>query len=472
MTATKKTSLLFPTQAWICLAFIVIQQLIVASSTLWIALLAENISRQEPFFSELGLLIGSLVVVYAPAFFGLVFLEKAKWSFIERYQMAFAAGIEKRARLRSDREQRSMRLPFFRNEIFVFSEEASFFFFDAISSALNIIFNLAVFAFILDVRFLIAYGVALVIVNLVVHRFGTSIHQASENAQGARAKLQNHLEFAWETLSIGNKKNLIDWMQGFKIKSSDSSRLFTKSQAISEGTSILGMVVAMIPIIGVIFYLFYSQSDDFTLLAILVATLPRQVQLIQYLYALVNYIARWKSLRARLQGLISRIPERNVQYDETADNRIDWKSIRFSQQAGESEASLNQNSFDGIQDLISFLNKQSHGRILIQGRNGAGKSSVLNIIKQTFADTAYLLAFSNDQYFEGISERSLSSGESLIQRMAWIFKNIFRDDSENSMRILLLDEWDANLDPDRVKEINAIISKAAEKFLIIEARHS
>ena len=45
-------------------------------------------------------------------------------------------------------------------------------------------------------------------------------------------------------------------------------------------------------------------------------------------------------------------------------------------------------------------------------------------------------------------------------------------DAENWMRILLLDEWDANLDPDRVKEMSAIISKAAEKFLIIEVRHS
>ena len=81
MTPKEKAISLFPAQAWICLLFIVIQQLVVASSTLWIALLAENISQREPFFLELGLLIGSLVIVYAPAFFGLVFLEKAKWSF-------------------------------------------------------------------------------------------------------------------------------------------------------------------------------------------------------------------------------------------------------------------------------------------------------------------------------------------------------------------------------------------------------
>lgn len=469
MTPKEKAISLFPAQAWICLLFIVIQQLVVASSTLWIALLAENISQREPFFLELGLLIGSLVIVYAPAFFGLVFLEKAKWSFIERYQMAFAAGIEKRARLRSDREQRTKRLPFFRNEIFVFSEEAAFFFFDAISSALNILFNLAVFAFILDVRFLIAYGVALVIVNLVVHRFGTSIHQASENAQGARAKLQNHLEFAWETLSIGNNRNLSDWRKVFQQTSGESSGLFTRSQAIAEGTSILGMLVAMTPVIGIIFYLFYSQSNDYALLAILVATLPRQVQLIQYLYALVNYTARWKSLRARLQGLIKRIPQKNLQDDEKADQRIDWKSIRFSQQASKGNTTPNQ--FDGVQGLVSFLSEQSHGRILIQGRNGAGKSSVLNIIKQSFSDSAFLLPFSNEQYFEGISEKSLSSGESLIERMAWVFKNIFGTDPESPVKLLLLDEWDANLDADRVQEIDALISKAANKFLIIEVRH-
>lgn len=469
MTPKEKAISLFPAQAWICLLFIVIQQLVVASSTLWIALLAENISQREPFFLELGLLIGSLVIVYAPAFFGLVFLEKAKWSFIERYQMAFAAGIQKRARLRSDREQRTKRLPFFRNEIFVFSEEAAFFFFDAISSALNILFNLAVFAFILDVRFLIAYGVALVIVNLVVHRFGNSIHQASENAQGARAKLQNHLDFAWETLSIGNNRNLSDWRKVFQQTSGESSGLFTRSQAIAEGTSILGMLVAMTPVIGVIFYLFYSQSSDYALLAILVATLPRQVQLIQYLYALVNYIARWKSLRARLQGLIKRIPQKNLQDDEKADQRIDWKSIRFSQQASKGNTTPNQ--FDGVQGLVSFLSEQSHGRILIQGRNGAGKSSVLNIIKQSFSDAAFLLPFSNEQYFEGISEKSLSSGESLIERMAWVFKNIFGTDPESHVKLLLLDEWDANLDADRVQEIDALISKAANKFLIIEVRH-
>ncbi|MCK3655834.1 hypothetical protein A4G19_08705 [Pasteurellaceae bacterium Macca] len=53
----------------ISLLFLLIQQLIVASSTYWISELARNVALGDAFFYNLVCFIASLFVVYIPAFF-------------------------------------------------------------------------------------------------------------------------------------------------------------------------------------------------------------------------------------------------------------------------------------------------------------------------------------------------------------------------------------------------------------------
>lgn len=73
----------------IALIFLVIQQIIVASSTYFIARLAQSFAGNGPLFPYMLLFAASLVVVYVPAYFCVTNTERAKYDAHKLYNDTF-----------------------------------------------------------------------------------------------------------------------------------------------------------------------------------------------------------------------------------------------------------------------------------------------------------------------------------------------------------------------------------------------
>ena len=99
--------------------------------------------------------------------------------------------------------------------------------------------------------------------------------------------------------------------------------------------------------------------------------------------------------------------------------------------------------------------------MLITGENGAGKSSFLKLLK-LHGNNAVLLGPEN---MVGLSEFSaLSTG----QRLYSALKSLSEDDG---IEIFLLDEWQANLDKERLAIVHSQLEEIAKHKPVVEVVH-
>ena len=102
-------------------------------------------------------------------------------------------------------------------------------------------------------------------------------------------------------------------------------------------------------------------------------------------------------------------------------------------------------------------------RIGIVGKNGAGKSTLLMMVKDLLSDRAFFLPTHNQLSFFAETHKQ-STGESLRHRLLEIIEKVDTD-------VLLLDEWDANLDKENQEKLSSLIDELATKKCVIEVRH-
>lgn len=117
-----------------------------------------------------------------------------------------------------------------------------------------------------------------------------------------------------------------------------------------------------------------------------------------------------------------------------------------------------------IRSCHDLLQKASTScRLTIRGDNGSGKSTMLMLVKKALEHRAFFLPTQNQLSFKGETHMH-STGEALKNRLAEIINMVDVD-------VLLLDEWDANLDKENQEGLSKLIDELAQKKCVIEVRH-
>jgi ABC-type transport system involved in cytochrome bd biosynthesis fused ATPase/permease subunit len=115
-------------------------------------------------------------------------------------------------------------------------------------------------------------------------------------------------------------------------------------------------------------------------------------------------------------------------------------------------------------DVESFTSAvNGPGRFTVRGRNGAGKSTFLLLLKEHLGDRAFYLPTKHDLSFA--APITGSSG----QRSVGQIKEIL---SVPGVDYVLLDEWDAHLDKSATKALSAAIGQLALSKTVVEIRHN
>ncbi|RKM06443.1 hypothetical protein D6D84_06870, partial [Moraxella catarrhalis] len=99
----------------------------------------------------------------------------------------------------------------------------------------------------------------------------------------------------------------------------------------------------------------------------------------------------------------------------------------------------------------------------IKGRNGAGKSSFLLYLKTLLSNRAFYLPVSHDLFFH--QNHKKSTGQKLSSQLMQINNN------KSDVDVIILDEWDANLDGINKSHLDELINELARQRLVIEVRH-
>jgi ABC-type protease/lipase transport system fused ATPase/permease subunit len=189
-----------------------------------------------------------------------------------------------------------------------------------------------------------------------------------------------------------------------------------------------------------------------------------------------TFTAGWNELLAswaRLTGVADNMhPVADPDYD--ARMKLDRLVLR---EGG------NASSVNSLDDAMSLIFKAPTGRINVRGPNGAGKSTLLTSLKAAVKTRAYYwptadrLAFAFTQGRDEVetdedgnaiepSEKKIgfSSGERQLRALQEIVRY-------TDAPIYLLDEWDANLDPNNRAAADALVELLARRARVVEISH-
>lgn len=185
----------------------------------------------------------------------------------------------------------------------------------------------------------------------------------------------------------------------------------------------------------------------------LIVSAPRIVQILQYSSDFLNSFSSFYNLIDRMKAL---------QETEFTDEAVEMEARkRFRRRIALDKIIIDGRVFHDLDEALSHVLDTPRGRMLITGENGAGKSSFLKLVKLR-GDNAVLLGPEN---MVGLSEFSaLSTG----QRLYSALKSLSEDDG---IEIFLLDEWQANLDKERLVIVHSQLEEIAKHKPVVEVVH-
>lgn len=315
---------------------------------------------------------------------------------------------------------------------------------ELLSASLNILFTLAVFLFAVGWQIASAMAAALVLSFALVMVLRRRIESTAGEMQQRRQRMLVGIEPAWDRAMFGTPAMRAS---GFCTLEAKMQRYFGALNRYVLLEQVLACSPIIISTLALIALLQFTDLFTASIAGALVALLPRSLQVFGNVHSLSGSLSQLLLVRARLRNL--------------AGFCAGLERFRMH------ELPLQAISVEGVErtwapaELLEALGRKglTHGRFTVTGANGAGKSSFLKAIKEMAADA--LLLNAETSFLE--ADSSLSTGQRRVKEI------------ENALSmaptLLMLDEWDANLDGDNCRKIDQLLDEASRKMVVIEVRH-
>ncbi|MDR2650077.1 MAG: hypothetical protein LBB94_10235 [Clostridiales bacterium] len=200
------------------LIFIILQQIIVASSTALIAQLSKSVINKDKYIIWLVLFVFSLIIVYIPTTLTNYFIDKAKFIAYNKLISDFKLKVYNHPKLFYSSMIREKIKPYFTHEGWLIIQEVYGFFNDMLSTILSVIFNVIVLSIFLNKLFILSYAISFPLTLFCVLIFKPHLHKKSEQLQRYRSAMLQTLESGWDTILIGKLWNFTLWKRDFNKK--------------------------------------------------------------------------------------------------------------------------------------------------------------------------------------------------------------------------------------------------------------
>lgn len=437
------------------IGFLFIQQVIMASSTIWIVRLIEHIQEGGFSYTLLGLYLGSLLLPYFPGAGAEFQMEKAKIKanlhFVDLFVKTHKGEVVEWTNTSHHSSKSTVMTSEAPQTINNYIDYIYYFAQYGISSAINIL----VIAIVVEPLLLVTYTTGVLLAFIILKLQAKRKRISSIRAQQGRMKWVSMLLKAWDNILLNNNYNLTMWQSKIDQR---GKRLMGSRVRLESLTQVvrISMAFALLgPSCLLILSLPFLYKDNLTHLAMMVVALPRLFQILSYSYDLLYQLADYPMQKSYLNTVLKHLDilshsatEKN---SETLSCRIKWDKINLT-------------SNEDLIQLKSFIDKlPSTGRFTVKGENGSGKTALLLHLKMINGEKAFYLPVKHDLVFKRSTAGS-STGQLAHKTLAEIFHQL-------SAPIVLLDEWDANLDAANQQELSKLIDQLALKKCVIEVRH-
>ncbi len=439
----------------IAIIIILFQQVCVAATTFWLVKATESIAtfpKLSIFLIALGITIFMIDV-----FETLISPLREKWLMKshEAFINSFAQANYSKPLSRNSEVARDNLVPMFCSEAEGTIAQTVFYLSDFWAVFLSVIFNIASISIFIDDSFVPAYAVSVVLAALTISFFSKRLLNAAIASQNARLSLAKQIMSGWDNISIGNKNNFRVWNNEKNHLLNSSIVHNVKNEWLKSLCSTSASFITKIPVFFAIAYVITKNLNNAAVLAALLATFTRQMQVINYMQVMIKYIIDAPSFVGKWKGLLFTLEDNTVNESDSL-SRISWNKITAKCVVSEKTTTI-----DDFESLLK-MSQVKNGRFEINGSNGAGKSTLLLLVKNRLKDSAiYLPAHHDLQFAKEMNEAS--TGEKTI--------SFLHELAESDYPVLLLDEWDANLDKHNTAKIDDILSSISQNKCVIEVRH-
>jgi ABC-type bacteriocin/lantibiotic exporter with double-glycine peptidase domain len=435
---------------------ILIQQILSASSTYWILKVSENVVEQRPFFYSLIFYLSSLLLPYIPM--GIADVLSAVWeqSLVKKYLYRFMDVHSHQTALWSDKKKKEEFISTVNHESLQTINTTISYYYQLASDGLNAFLNILAIGFFVDYFFIYSYVFSLLLSFVLIKIQSKKQKNLSEKAQLSRIELGKSILSFWDNAVLGNTYNLKFWRRDAENRLNQSVKDNIDSSIFQELISVGISVVTFLPSILTAAYGMYKHVGDPIILAAFVVIMSKLFVILTHTYDLLYWIVHLSAMNAKVEKILSILTPPKTPSTSAFIPRIDWSSI-----------TLESNAASYLGPWLSFTHfhelSQTPGRVTIKGRNGCGKSSLLLELKHQFKEEAFYLPCHNHLDFS-FTKKEYSTGELLKEQLLEVYHHV-------EAKIILLDEWNANLDAPNQAMLSEIIDQIAQKKCVIEVTH-
>lgn len=436
--------------AYYCLTVLVIQQLIVASSTLWIVRLSHDVVSGADFSENLILYLTSLILPYIPAALMSVLLVTWEQSLLKKYIGLYITANTHHTHLWSDKKKREEFISTVNHEGAQTIHQAVNYYYGLSSAGLNVILNIITIAYLVDFRFVGSYLLSLIFGFILIKAQSNTHQKLVQKAQHSRIELGKSVLSFWDNVVLGNVHNLSFWKKNTDDRVNLSIKDNVSASAFRELIAIGISIATFLPSLIVAALGMYRHIGDVVALTAFLVIMPRLFLILSYTYNFLYLVTQYGATKKRVQTILNVIETKEESGFSSYAPRIDWSSLQIQ--------GSSQHSFESINSIL-----QHPGRVTIRGKNGSGKSSLLLEIKRLYKEDAFYLPSQNHLHFS-FGEVDRSTGELLKEQLEEVHSQV-------NSKIVLLDEWDANLDGMNQHWLSQIIDQIAKDKCVVETRH-
>jgi ABC-type transport system involved in cytochrome bd biosynthesis fused ATPase/permease subunit len=431
-------------------AWLTIQQISVAASVAFLALAAESIGTPV---QALWLLLGFVLCMIAPYGFGIMAnLRYDQWYLASLSEFLTVATRHHPFQPRhypSDQLGEDREAIFSNTAPSVLGEFCSYVM-TLLSSTLNATLTLAAVAIVVDWRigaaYLISFAGCLIFGRMVSERTSAAAFAAEE----ARVSLAAQGASLWPNLAIGNKPAVENWTRDLTDRFAQYTTRFNRSLRVQSWSQFAIALISLLPTTAVLLVVALSAQGDPARLAAILVVAPRVFQILMSLNDLSVAVYDWNHVKGRIEVLrdfftppedtLPPVDDAALTITETSDTRT-----------------------QPIRDIRQRIAQGTPGRVLLSGPNGSGKTTLLLTLKQELGERAFYLPCQSRLSLA--ADDSGSTGQQKRSEMDYLHG------LADLPQCVFLDEWDANLDPQNLAQVDEVIGALSQRSLVIEVRH-
>ncbi len=461
---------------FVMLGLMVIEAVLGAATTYLVIQVGRDVANDQFLITDLLWILVAQSAAYVVGAVSWIYAERAGFLAFGRYMLRFARDNRHQTQSLIDKEARERVEPFLTGETFYVYFHFLYEVEGDLRLLLGLIFNVIVLGTQIDGTFPIAYAAVFVILMALQWTMRKRVADAFFENQRMTNRMTAQGYTAWDNIFTGNRYNLRLWLVGFKTKLRDGLDAQVKAIMTREGLSAASGIIGLAIVFAAMAMVALHNAEDTALLVALAATLPRQIEMTNNVY---QFAAGWNEFLASWTRMGGVAASMHPDFDSAFDRRI--KFDRLILREGERASTVT-----SLDEAMRLVLAHPSGRINVRGPNGAGKSTLLTSLKAQIKTRAYYwptadrLAFQFTQGAETEEDAGdsgepapasvkpkrpgFSSGERQLRALQEIV-------AHTDASIYLLDEWDANLDPNNRASADALVEQLARRARVIEISH-